>query len=233
MSPAIRQWAPISVDSPSSIRTPRHVGKAFLLGLGLLVMVGLPAGAQEAAVPTITKAEVKCIAGVPYPVISASIRSSDTVQVAKVYFRAAQGEDFYFVEMASEAPGYKAILPVPSDETNRVIYYVEAVSASFEAGRTEEYEAPVRDDCDEDRFLGDDPRIVIYAVAESAPIPTGFLSTGVSSTVSAAGVATAVTTGGGLGAGAITGIIVGGGLVGAVLINELDDETPEPASPGG
>ena len=204
-----------------------------LLGILLgLWPVSSPVMGQE-AVPIITKAEVKCIAGVPYPIISASIRAADEVQIAKVYFRAAQGEDFYFVEMASQERGYKAILPVPSDETNRVIYYVEAVSASFEAGRTEEYEAPVRDDCDEDRFLGDDPGIVIYAVAEGAPIPTGFLSTGVSTTVSATGVATAVTGGGGLGAGAITGIILGGGLVGWAIADELDDETPKPISPGG
>ncbi len=227
MSPAIRQRAPISIKSSC------RVGSVLLVGCGLLWAMGLPAAAQEAAVPTITKAEVRCIAGVPYPIISASIRSADSVQAAKVYFRAAQGEDFYFVEMAVQDRGYRAVLPVPSDETNRVIYYVEAVSASFEAGRTEEYEAPVRDDCDEDRFLGDDPRIVIYAVAESAPIPAGFLSTGVSSTVSAAGVATAVTSGGGLGAGAITGIIVGGGLAAAAIANELDDETPQPVSPGG
>lgn len=202
--------------------------------VGLTMAIVLPQGVLGATVPTITKAEVKCIAGVPYPVINAAIRSDESIEAAKVFFRAAQGEAFYYVEMATVEKGYKATLPVPSDETNRVIYYVEAVSASFESGRTEEFEAPVRDDCDEERFLGDDPSIVIYAVAEGAPIPAGFLSTGVSSTVSAAGVATAVaTTGGGLGAGAITGIVIGGGLGAAAIVNELDDEDDEPVSPGG
>ena len=199
----------------------------------LTLAAALPQQALGATVPAITKAEVKCIAGVPYPVISASIRSDESIEAAKVFFRSSQGENFYYVEMGLIDKGYQAILPVPSDETNRVVYYVEAVSASFESGRTEEYEAPVRDDCDEERFLGDDPAIVIYAVAEGAPIPIGFLSTGVSTTVSAAGVAAAVATGGGLGAGAITGIVIGGGLGAAAVVNELDDEDDPPASPGG
>lgn len=215
---------------PSRVMTPRRL---MVMILGLLMVSAIPAQAQGDAVPVITKAEVECIAGVPYPVIGASIRSGESIEAAKVYFRAAQGENFYFVEMGAKAKGYEAVLPVPSDETRRVIYYVEAVSTSFESGRTEEFEAPVRDDCDEELFAGDDPGIVIYAVAEGAPIPAGFLSTGVSSTVSAAGVATAVTTGGGLGAGAITGIVIGGGLGAATIVNELDDEDDEPASPGG
>lgn len=228
MSPLFRQS-----DCPAPSSRALHLMPVVAL-LGLVISLTVPQWAHGEAIPTITKAEVKCIAGVPYPVIGASIRSDEAIETAKVYFRAGQGENFYFVEMAAGEGAYQAILPVPSDETNRVIYYVEAVSASFESGRTEEFEAPVRDDCDEDRFLGDDPGIIIYAVAEGAPIPAGFLSTGVSSTVSAAGVATAVaTTGGGLGAGAITGIVIGGGLGAAAIANELDDEDNEPASPGG
>lgn len=228
MSPRIRQQTRTTFKRRQVATVWQGATAVFLL-----LASALPMWAQGEAVPIITKAEVECIAGVPYPVIGASIRSGEAVEAAKVYFRAAQGENFYFVEMAPLDKGYQAILPVPSDETHRVIYYVEAVSTSFEAGRTEEYEAPVREDCDEDRFAGDDPGIIIYAVAEGAPIPAGFLSTGVSSTVSAAGVATAVTSGGGLGAGAITGIVIGGGLGAAVIANELDDEDTPPASPGG
>jgi len=202
-----------------------------VLALAVLWALSVPLVAQEEALG-IRDAEQECLINVPYPVVDALIRPGEEVQLAKVYFRSFEGEHFYAVKMAPGPRGFQATLPVPAQETRQVVYYVEAISSAFEASRTEEFTVDVEEECDERRFLGDDPGIVVEATEEGvAPIPPGFLSDGISATVTAGGVTTAV--GGGVGGGVLTGIAVGGGILGGVLLDDLDDgdELEEPASP--
>jgi hypothetical protein len=201
--------------------------------LALAVFWALPATlvAQDEALG-IEDAEQECLINVPYPLVDALIRPDEEVQVAKVYFRGIEGEHFYAVQMTPGPRGFQAILPVPAPETRQVVYYVEAISSAFEASRTAEFTVDVEEECDERQFLGDEPGIVVEATEEGVPpIPPGFLPDGISATVTAGGVTTAV--GGGLGGGVLTGIAVGGGILGGVLINEFDEggELEEPASP--
>ena len=201
---------------------------------GVLVALVLPAGAM--AEMTIRDAETECIANQPFPVIEATVNPSP--QEARVYFRAVDGDAYYYIQMAGGDGKYQGVLPVPSTETTRIVYYVEAISASADASRTPEFEAAVRDEdaCAGRLYLGADPQIVIHStVAGGAALPQGFLPTGVAATVSTAGVSAAVApvvvAAGGLGAGAITGIVVGGAAAGAVIIDELDDSESSAASP--
>lgn len=175
----------------------------------------------EVGAPAISGAERDCLPNVPYPIVDAIIRPGPDVEVAKVYFRAAQHPNFYAVEMTAALDDFSAILPAPGSGTDQVVYYVEAVSKSLESSRTEEYTADVIEDqvCDTERFTGKKPGIVLLPTVPGSPlVPPGFSPLGI-----------VAATGGGLGLGTIIGI-TGGGLAGGILLyNELDDEPP--ASP--
>jgi len=197
-----------------------------------MLTVTVPAAAQDGGLLDISRAEEECFVRVPYPLVEALIRPQPAVQIAKVYFRAAQGPHFYAVEMqwVEQPAGYEAVLPVPGPDTAEIVYYVEAITPDFDAARTAEYAVDVvRDgECDERLFGGGDPEIVIYATEEGAPaLPVGFLAIGVAAAVSAGGVSTAVGgAGGGLGAGTIGGIVAGGVVGGVLIAKELDDPPP-------
>lgn len=188
---------------------------------------------------TITEAGTECIANVPYPMIEAKV--DPVPEETRVYFRSGDSKDFYYIEMAGGDGEYQGVLPVPSAETSKVVYYVEAISASADASRSPEYEAEVRGEgeCAGRLYFGADPQIAIYSTIDGGvALPQGFLSNGVAVTVNAAGVSTAVApavggavAAGGLGAGAITGIVAGGAAAGAVIVDELDDDEEEAASP--
>jgi uncharacterized repeat protein (TIGR01451 family) len=174
--------------------------------------------------------------------LSATIAPSDDIRTARVYFRSDKYPDFYYVDMTSEGDSFQAILPMPSDETSRVIYYLEATDVAYASNRSVQYDVDVVEDADECRrrdpgvayFTGDNPGIVIGALQTGAPaIPPGFLAQGIVSTAA----------GGGLGAGAAVAIAAGG--AGAVAVGVLvpkEEETttsavaenpppPEPPSP--
>ena len=202
--------------------------------VAMLVALALPASAM--AEMTIRDAETECIGNQPFPVIEATVDPSP--QEARVYFRAAGAADYYYIQMAGGDGQFQGVLPVPSSETSRIVYYVEAVSASADASRTPDFEAEVREEgaCDGRLYLGADPQIVIHStVSGGAALPQGFLSNGVAATVSTAGVSSAVApvvvAAGGLSAGAIAGIVVGGAAAGVVIVDELDNNESTAASP--
>lgn len=140
--------------------------------------------------------------------------------MCRVYFRSDKYPDFYYVE-ASEIPetpeDFRAILPKPSPETERVIYYVEAVDTEYEIYQTPEADPAVVDDaCRRDPgayYMGENPEIVVGATsAGAAAVPPGFQALGITGFISAAGVTTAVTAaaaaGGAAAGGLSTGLIV-------------------------
>lgn len=201
----------------------------------LALWIALPVTTADAQLLTIEDAAIECIENLPYPLFSASI--SPDPQKARLYFRASQGSDFYYVEMTGGSGSYQAILPVPSAETAEVVYYVEALTPDADSARTEEYATEVRDEgkCDRRRYLGAEPGISVYATAEGASaLPAGFQSVGITSTVSASGVVAGVqgaaAAGGGLGPLAIGGIAVGGLAGGVLVVDALDDDEEETAS---
>ncbi len=187
----------------------------------LLFSLGICGTALAEGELTILDAEERCISSVPYPIVDATIEPGEGVAAAKVFFRAVQGADFFYVEMtpagADVAPsGFTATLPAPDGtQTRQVVYYIEAVSEEFESTRTEEFTVEVvpEEECDEDRFLGTNPGIVVYSLSRGATL-SGFSTAGIASVVGS----------GGLSAGAIAGIAVGGAAVGIAVIDALDDD---------
>ncbi len=137
-----------------------------------------------------------------------------------MYFRSDKYPDFYFVEMAGTGDDFEAVLPIPSEETDTVIYYVEAVTGTYDTGRTAEHDTIVASDSECRRrdaaaawWTGGDPGIVVGATIDGAPaMPPGFQALGITGFVSTAGAMSSA--GGGIGTGAAIGI--GAGAAAAV-----------------
>jgi hypothetical protein len=190
----------------------------LLAGAGTLALAAFaPAGAAGQSF-AISHDGLECWPSDRYPVLSASLVPPELVQSIRIYFRSENYPDFYFVEAAVHPDGrVEAILPLAAPETNRVVYYIEAVSVSFESARTPEW-APEVARSDECRrrdpmlalFDGKVPDIVVNAVRAGAPaLPPGFLAGG----IMAAGTA------GGIGVVPIVGVVAGSAAGGAVIVS--------------
>ncbi|GMR24119.1 MAG: hypothetical protein BMS9Abin37_2621 [Acidobacteriota bacterium] len=169
---------------------------------------------------TIAHDGLECLTYDHFPLVDANIAPGDMVQISRVYFRSDKYPDFYYVDMGSENPtidDFRAILPKPTRETERIFYYVESVDANFDSLQTPEFDPEVLEvqDC-EDRgavwFQGEEPGIVIGATQGSAAaIPPGFQAAGITGFVSSLGILTTVG-----GAAAATGGVVS--TTGLVLV---------------
>jgi hypothetical protein len=138
-----------------------------------------------------------------FPEVDAQIRPGAEIRTAKVYFRSDKYPDFYYVEMKGTAHKFIGLLPMPGPETERIIYYIEAVDNGFNGARSEEYDPPVDDRCKRRApagWTGENPGIVVGATKAGAPaIPPGFQAAGIVGFITSAGVSTGV--GGGVGVG--------------------------------
>ena len=174
--------------------------------------------AQDALV--LTHSAVECIANDQHSILGANVRPGDQVQSCRVYFRAAQHPDFYYVEMDRVGAVCTGTMPMPSPETAQVIYYIEAVDLGFNPAQSGENIANVtasgecrRRDPGAAYFTGEDPGIIVGAtVAGASAIPLGFQAAGIAGFISAAG---AVSTAAAVGAAAVG---AGIGTLGIVLI---------------
>jgi hypothetical protein len=187
----------------------------------LLLSLGAEATAQGE--PVIGHQADECWPEDQFPELAAGIQPGEEILTAKVYFRSDKYPDFYYVQMTIKpsAENFLAILPKPGPETDRVIYYLEAIDTTFNGVRTEEYDPEVEDPCKRRApaaYTGADPGIIVGATkAGAAAIPPGFQAVGIVGFITAAGVSTGV--GGGLGIGtavAIAGVAAAAG--GAVIV---------------
>jgi len=194
---------------------------AWSLGLGsLLLSLGAEATAQGE--PVIGHQADDCWPEDQFPELAAEIQPGEEILTAKVYFRSDKYPDFYYVEMAIEpsAENFLAVLPKPGPETERVIYYLEAIDSTFNGGRTEEYDPEVEDPCKRRApaaYTGADPGIIVGATkAGAVALPPGFQAVGIAGFITAAGVSTGV--GGGLGIGSAVAIVGVAAAAGGVVV---------------
>ena len=167
----------------------------------------------------LTHSAVECIANDQHSILGANVQPGDQVQSCRVYFRAAQHPDFYYVEMDRVGAVCTGTMPMPSPETAQVIYYIEAVDLGFNPAQSGENIANVTDSGECRRrdpgaayYTGEDPGIIVGAtIAGASAIPLGFQAAGIAGFISAAG---AVSTAAAVGAAAAAGI----GTLGIVLI---------------
>jgi PKD repeat protein len=187
--------------------------------LPALLVGGVTSSNVQAQAPTIQHSALECFPNDQFPQVFATVDSENVIETGRVYFRSDQYPDFYYVEGEFQEDTLQATLPVPSEATARVIYYIEVVDDAYNSSRTEEFGPDVTSGSDCRRkdpgaawFTGSNPNIVIGATkAGMAAVPPGFQAAGIVGFVTAAGTAAGV--GGGIGAG--TAVAVGAGAAAA------------------
>ena len=104
-----------------------------------------PAGPlpTEGAGAAINFEPVTCFVAGEFPLLDANIVPAESVARGRVYFRAAQGASFYYVEMTQETGTFFGKLPRPRIEASPITYYLQATTTEFEESQTPEIEAVV------------------------------------------------------------------------------------------
>jgi PKD repeat protein len=220
-----------------------YVALTLLFGLLCFHFIVTPNGKVRAqGDPTIQHSAIECLPNNQHAICSAVITPGVNIQTARVYFRSDKYPDFYYVEMTGDGDDFQAVFPIPSEETDRVIYYVEAVTGTYDTGRTAEIDTMVASESECRRrdaavmwWTGGDPGIVIGATVDGAPaIPPGFQALGITGFVTAAGVTSSA--GGGIGTGAAIGIgagVAAGAGVGIAAATGGDASTTTTVVAGG
>lgn len=154
---------------------------------------------------------VTCFVAGEFPLLDAGIEPLASVARSRVYFKAAQGATFYYVEMTQESGRFFGKLPRPKVEASPLTYYLQATTTEFEDSQTIEVEAIVvekKEDCGDRKVAAYGPpgEVTVFSAASGASIaPLGF---------AAGGAAIAIGT---------IALIVGGaaaaGVVGSVVAN--------------
>jgi hypothetical protein len=163
---------------------------------------------------------VTCFVAGEFPLLDAAIDPANQVARGRVYFRAAQGSTFYYVEMTQEGGRFFGKLPRPKVEASPLTYSLQATTTEFEESQTAEVEAIVvekKEDCEDRKaaIFGPPGEVTVFSAATGTSIaPVGF---------AAGGAAIAI--------GTIL-LIVGGaaaaGVVGGVIVNPQPTATPPP-----
>ncbi len=148
----------------------------------------------------------------------AAVEPLASVARSRVYFKAAQGATFYYVEMTQETGRFFGKLPRPKIEASPLTYYIQATTTEFEDSQTSEIEAIVvakKEDCGDRKVAAYGPpgEVTVFSAASGASIaPIGF---------AAGGAAIAIGT---------IALIVGGaaaaGVVGSVVANPANVTPP-------
>lgn len=201
--------------------------RVALLGALALVCTGL----VRAEGVAIDHSAVGCIVAGQYPQMNACFSPVENVARARVYFRAAGGPYWYFVDMkpgiakgsssaavvpasTTSAPAncFMGTLPRPKKSIAKMDYYVEVVDKAFAEARTEEYQPDVVDGAQGcKRNLPVAPfvskaSVAVGAAAGAPAVPVGFAAAGLAG--AAGGVSTGLVVAGVAGAGAATAGVV-------------------------
>jgi hypothetical protein len=134
--------------------------------------------------PAIEHTPLTCVKVREHPLVKAGITASSEIERSRVYFKAHQHPDWYYINMqAGEAPSYLALLPQPLPETKAIDYYVYSLDKVLASSRTADFTPEVTQGaCRPDGAppRGFDRRITIGATKEGqSPIPPGFARAGI------------------------------------------------------
>jgi hypothetical protein len=181
---------------------------------------------------------VTCFIAGEFPLLDTGIEPVASVARARVYFKGAAGDSYYYVEMTQEQGRYFGKLPRPRVEASPITYYVQSTTTEFEESQTQEIEAIVvadRAECGDRKVaaIGPAGSVTVFSAATGASVlaPAGFaavaasgLAVGVITVIAAAAAA----------AGVVGGVVVappggGGGVTPPpIIINPSPIPTPSP-----
>jgi len=164
---------------------------------------------------------VTCFVAGEFPLLDAGIEPLASVARARVYFKGAAGQAFYYVEMGQDQGRYFGKLPRPRVEASPITYYVQSTTTEFEESQTREIEAVVvtdKADCGDRKVAAFGPPgpITIFSASTGASIlePAGFAA-------AASGLAVGIVA-------VIAGGAAAAGIVGGVVGNPGGGSGPEP-----
>jgi hypothetical protein len=193
-----------------------------------------PAQAAAAAGEQILFEPVTCFVAGEFPLLDADIEPVASVARARIYFKGAAGEAFYYIEMNPEQGRYFGKLPRPRVEASPITYYVQSTTTQFEESQTREIEAIVvkdKSECGDRKVAAFGPAgaVTVFSATTGVSIlaPAGFAA-------AASGLAVGAVTvivGGAAAAGVVGGVVVGpggGGIVSPPPITPTAIPVPTP-----
>jgi hypothetical protein len=144
------------------------------------------------APPTSTEIQhdaIGCLVAGQFPLVDAQINPAASVARARVYFKAAGSDDWYYVEMTPAEAGFVGKLPRPKLEASPITYYIQATTTEFGENKTAEIEAIVvaeAKDCPDDKKvagIGPPGEVTVFSAATGSAIaPVGFAAGGLALT---------------------------------------------------
>jgi hypothetical protein len=181
---------------------------------------------------------VTCFIAGEFPLLDSSIEPVASVARARVYFKGAVGDAYYYIEMSYDQGRYFGKLPRPRVEASPITYYVQSTTTEFEESQTQEIEALVVQDkaeCGDRKVaaIGPAGAVTVFSAATGASIiaPAGFAA------VAASGLAVGAITviaSAAAAAGVVGGVVVappgggGGATPPPIVINPSPIPVPSP-----
>ncbi len=184
---------------------------------------GVPEGEPQApagpvwAETTGTGAEIRfepvtCFVAGQFPLLDAEMAPIQSVARARLYFKAAVGESFFYVEMTEQEGQFFGKLPPPQVAASPITYYLQATTTEFEESQTREIDAIVVEDeaeCGDLKVaaVGPPGAITVFSAASGASViaPAGFAALGAGLAIGTVAV--------------IAGAAAAAGIVGGVVVN--------------
>jgi hypothetical protein len=178
---------------------------------------------------------VTCFVAGEFPLLDAEIQPMESVARARVYFKAAVGESFFYVEMTQEEGDFFGKLPRPQVAASPITYYLQSTTTEFEESQTREIDAIVVEDeseCEDLKIAAFGPpgAVTVFSAASGASIiaPAGFAALGAGLAIGTV----AVIAGAAAAAGIVGGVVVpppgGGATPPPVVIVPTPIPTPLP-----
>jgi hypothetical protein len=153
---------------------------------------------------------VTCFVAGEFPLLDAALEPLDKVARGRVYFRAAQGSSFYYVEMTQDQGRFFGKLPRPKVEASPITYYLQATTTDFEESQTPEIEAIIvekKEDCGDRKVAAYGPsgEVTVFSAATGAAIsPAGFAAGGAAIAAGTVALVAGGAAAAGIGVGVIT-----------------------------
>ena len=121
---------------------------ATVLCLGA-ALLAVPVEAQQPQAPTVEVVTAECVPNNDNGLIEGSVEPEVGGAETRLYFRWDEHGDFYYVVMEAAGGGeYWATPPKPTDENERIEYYLAVVGPDETVvGRSETVKTPVTEDC--------------------------------------------------------------------------------------
>jgi hypothetical protein len=204
------------------------LGRRLSVWLALGAVLTSPTVFAQSGAPQVSHDPIGCFIAGQNALVQAGIQPVASVAKARVFFRSSLGNDFFYVEMKQDATGFSARLPRPRVGSGPLVYYIEATSRDFGAGRSAEAKGVVvakPKECPGDlRVAAAAPggAVAVFTAAGTAiGAPAGFAG--------AAVVAAGVTGVLGSTAGIVALSAVGVGAVTATAVALTSNDNPSPS----